>query len=196
MNTKAHPVAPTSGMPTILIVDDEAPMRRAILRALDDAPYRFLQAASGEEALEILGKEKVHVVLSDHNMPGMSGLDLLRMIRLRHSEVVRMICTANHDFETAVRAINLGEVSRFISKPWDDEELRCSVRIAFETAAVEREVRQLRTQARRQLSELRDLEKRYPGIGSVTRDRDGAILVIELEGEDRLTCEALWKDEP
>jgi len=183
-------------LPTLLVVDDEGPMRRAILRALDDEPYRFLEASSAEEALQILAKEKVHVILSDHNMPGMCGLDLLRMIRLRHADIVRMICTANHEFETAVRAINLGEVTRFISKPWDDDELRCSVRMAFETAALEREVKRLRAQARKHINEMQSLEERYPGISSVSRDRSGAILLHELEGDERMTSEALWGDEP
>ena len=185
----------TRGIPTLLIVDDEDSMRRTLKRAIDEEPYAVIEASSAQMALEILAKETVHVILSDHNMPGMVGLDLLRMVKLRHSSVVRMMVTANDEFDVAVRAINLGEVSRFIRKPWDDDELRCSIRQAFEQAALEREVKQLRRQARRHLAELGELEKRYPGIATINRDARGAIVVEELDELGRMQCEALWRDD-
>lgn len=187
----------TRSMPTILVVDDEAPIRRAILRALGDEPYRRLEASSGDEALAILAREPVHVILSDHNMPGMCGLDLLRMVRLRHPSVVRLMITANDEFDVAVRAINLGEVSRFLRKPFDDEELVCSVRQAFDTAAVERELKKLRERARRTVDEMKALEKVYPGIGVVRRDRAGAIEIgeeFELSSDGSLAADAIWRD--
>ena len=57
-------------LPTLLVVDDDDTMRRALLRALADEPYRILDASSGDQALEILSREMVHVILSDHDMPG------------------------------------------------------------------------------------------------------------------------------
>jgi DNA-binding NtrC family response regulator len=186
----------TRAAPTLLVVDDEPATRRSLVRALDDEPYDVVQASSGDEALEILGKRRVHVVLSDHNMPGMTGLEFLRHVKLRWPTVARLMVTANDEFDTAVRAINVGEVSRFIRKPWDDEELRCSIRRAFELVALEREVRALRAEARRHLSVLRDLESRHPGISRVDRDARGAILIErELDGDERLTFDALWRDE-
>jgi DNA-binding NtrC family response regulator len=188
---------PSPGTPTLLIVDDEAGMRRSLRRALDDEPYTIIEAESADAALALLRTRTIHVVLSDHNMPGMTGLDFLRTVRLRHSSVVRMICTASDEFDVAVRAINLGEVSRFIRKPWDDDELRCAVRQAFEHAALEREVRRLRLQGRRQHAALLELETRYPGIAAIRRDTTGAIVLDELpeDNEARLHCEALWRDD-
>jgi DNA-binding NtrC family response regulator len=192
---EAHPMNATTAMPTLLLVDDEASMRRSLKRTLDDEPYKIIEAASAQAALEILASEPVHVILSDHNMPGMCGLDLLRMVKLRHSSVVRMMVTANDEFDVAVRAINLGEVSRLIRKPWDDDELCCSVRQAFEQAALEREVKQLRRQARRHLADLAELERRHPGIATINRDSRGAILLDELDDLGRMQCETLWRDE-
>jgi DNA-binding NtrC family response regulator len=196
MNVDSIPTAiPTHSGPTLLIVDDEAEMRRALKRTLDEEPYRILQADDAKSALAILAREPVHVILSDHNMPGMSGLDLLRTIALRFPSVVRMMVTATHEFDVAVRAINLGEVSRFITKPWDDEELVCSVRAAFAHAALEREVRILRRQAKRNVAVLHELEARFPGISHVKRDRGGAVVLSELDDDGRVSDAALWSDD-
>lgn len=184
----------TTTGPALLIVDDEKAMLRSLRRCLEDEGYRILEAGSAEEALKILATTPVHVVLSDHNMPGMEGLDLLRMVRLRHPNIVRMIVTANREFDVAVRAINLGEVSRFVVKPWNDDDLVCSVRQAFEQAAIERELRKLRDHARRTVDELHALEQTYPGITSLRRDVDGAIVVDEIGADGAIAGDLLWKD--
>ena len=117
------------------------------------------------------------------------------MVRLRHSSIVRLMITASNEFEVAVRAINLGEVSRFLQKPWDDETLCCSIKQAFEQAAQQRELRMLRAHAKSMTGALRRLEARYPGISAIRRDRTGAILVDEqLDETGALTPEALWSE--
>lgn len=168
--------------PTVLIVDDERPTRKALVRALSDVAT-IREAESAEDALRVLDAVRVDVVVSDHDMPGMSGLDLLRTVRLRWPLVQRLICTASHEFGLAVRAINLGEVARFVTKPWEDDELRCSVSQAIEQAALEREVRHLREQVRRTKSALDELERLHPGITKLQRDATGAIL---LDGTDEI----------
>jgi DNA-binding NtrC family response regulator len=182
-------------LPTLLVVDDEASMRRSILRALDEEQCNVLEAASAQEAIAILEKRKVHVLVSDHDMPGMCGLDLLRMVRLRWPSVQRIMVTAANDFTVAVRAINLGEVSRFICKPWQEEELICSVRQAFEQAALDLEVKKLRAHARKTRDVLRTLEREHPGITTLRRDDGGAILLDEgITDEGGLAPEALWSE--
>lgn len=165
--------------PTLLIVDDERTTRRAMSRALSDiAP--IVEAESADEALQILQSQPIHVILSDHDMPGMTGMDLLRMVRLRWPLIQRLVITASHDFDVAVRAINLGEVSRFVTKPWHDDELRCSVQQAFEHADLEREVHRLREQVRKQRSMLDELERNHPGITQLKRDARGAIVLDDV----------------
>lgn len=168
-----------SNEPTLLIVDDERATRRAMARALGEVA-NIVEAESAEEALQILASQPIAVILSDHDMPGMTGMDLLRMVRLRWPLIQRLVITASHDFDVAVRAINLGEVSRFVTKPWQDDELRCSVQQAFEHAELEREVHRLREQVRRQRSVLDDLERSYPGITEIKRDARGAILLEDV----------------
>lgn len=169
--------------PTLLIVDDDRNARTAMARELDDL-CTVVTAESAEDALQLLGHRVVHVVLSDHDMPGMCGLDLLRNVKLRWPLVQRLMITASDDFQVAVRAINLGEVSRFVTKPWREDELRCSVRQALDHAALELEVRALREQARRHHARLGELERRFPGITQLRRDTSGAILLDELDTLD------------
>ncbi|GAC1597289.1 MAG: hypothetical protein NVS3B20_20110 [Polyangiales bacterium] len=188
MSASAHRSKPRlathRAVPTLLIVDDEAHIRRSLVRVLSDQSFRVIEVACAEAALEVLRRESVQVIVADHNMAGMTGLDLLRSVRLRHPTVVRMMLTANDDVDVCVRAINLGEVHRLVRKPWKDDELCCTVRQAFEHAALEHELRILRKQARRQLADLRELEALHPGILSVRRDETGAINLESNESCD------------
>jgi two-component system, probable response regulator PhcQ len=140
---------------TILVVDDDIDVRKALTRLLGSAGYTVLTAESGEEGLHILGKHAVQLVISDQNMPGMSGIDFLKLVRDRHPYVIRMMLTADDNPETVVRSINEGEVYRFIRKPWDNASVRTMVHFAFELILLEEENRQLLSIVRRQRAELR-----------------------------------------
>jgi DNA-binding NtrC family response regulator len=109
---------------TILVVDDEAAVRRALTQALERAGYTVMATDNGRQALELLQDNAIDLVISDHHMPELSGIDLLKLVRVRHPHVVRIIITADKDPDTAVRSINESEVYRFIRKPWNDSDLR------------------------------------------------------------------------
>lgn len=166
---------------TILIVDDEENVRNALRRSLRKEPYELLLAAGPEEALELLKQQRVDVFLSDHLMPGMTGLQLLTLVRDRHPETTRIMLTGHADMETAIRAINDGQIYRFLQKPWDDIELKVVLHLAIERAEMERENRRLLAMVRRQSDFIRGLEVQFPGIDRVIRDASGAILVSEDE---------------
>jgi len=117
---------------TILIIDDEGQVLNSLKRALRGEPYRVLTATSGWEAIGLLAHTPVAVAVCDLAMPGMDGHQLLRRIRERHPEVVRVVLTALDDQASAVRAINENEVFRFMTKPWDDDGLRNCVLDALE----------------------------------------------------------------
>ncbi len=176
--------------PTLLLVDDETAVRQTMLRTLERESCRVVQAASAVEAMQVLKETPVHVVLSDHNMPGLTGLELLRFIKNSFPEIVRVIITASNDFDMAVQAINLGEVSRFVRKPWVDGELCSVIRQCFEQAALVREVGKLRALARKQSAEMQELEQRHPGILDVRRDSSGAILL----DVDPVNAIDIWSD--
>ena len=129
--------------PTILIVDDEESVRVGLGHALRGAGYRLLFAPGPHAALQLLASESVDVVISDHLMPEMTGLDFLAVVRDRHPDTVRVMLTGHADADTAIQAINRDEVYRFLHKPCERDELRVTVHLALERRELERENRLL-----------------------------------------------------
>ena len=117
---------------TILIVDDEPNVLKAVARLLRHNRYEILTAISGAEALEVMDKQPASLVISDQRMPGMSGVELLQVIKKRYPDAIRIILTGSTGLEHAIGAINRGEVYRYILKPWQDEDFRLTVRRAVE----------------------------------------------------------------
>jgi two-component system NtrC family sensor kinase len=165
----------------ILVVDDEEHIRDSLVRVLEREGYILHQAESGEQALAVLKEKPVDLVISDHNMPGMSGVELLKLVRERHPNVLRIMLTGDPDPQTIIRSINEGEVYRFIKKPWDNTMLRVTVYFAFETIQLEQENRRLVAALRRQVNFLKDLERDFPYLAALTRDEDAALLLAEAD---------------
>lgn len=115
----------------LLLVDDEENVRMSLMRILRREGYKILTASSAEEGLEIMAQNRVNVVLSDQRMPGMSGVEFLRRVKLMHPDVVRMILSGYTEVGTLTDAINKGEIYQFISKPWENEALIALIREAF-----------------------------------------------------------------
>lgn len=161
----------------ILVVDDEENVCKALRRTLKRDGYDVMTAGSPAEALDIIKTEKFDLVMSDHLMPGMTGLEFLKLVRDRMPDAMRVMLTGHADIETAIAAINQGEIYRFLTKPWDDTELKVTLHLAFERLDLERENRQLLAMVRRQRDLLSSIEAEYPGISKVERDADGAILI-------------------
>ncbi len=161
----------------ILVVDDEENVCKALRRTLKREGYDVTVAYSPAEALEILKTERFDLVMSDHLMPNMTGLEFLKLVHDRYPDSVRMMLTGHADIETAIAAINQGEIYRFLTKPWDDAELKVTLFLAFEKLDLERQNRQLLATVRRQHDQIQSLEAQYPGITRVNRDADGAILI-------------------
>jgi CheY-like chemotaxis protein len=106
-------------------------IRRTIVRALEDEPYTTLSATSGQEALALLARTEVDLLLSDHCMPGMSGIELLEIVKTRYPNIVRMMLTSDEEASVFVAALRDGAVRRFLRKPWSDDELRDALRHAL-----------------------------------------------------------------
>ncbi len=118
---------------TVLFVDDEENILSALKRGLLDEPYNTLFARSGREALEILARSPVHVIVTDMRMPEMAGLDLLRTVKQDYPHVVRMVLSGYTQVTTLLTAINQGEVFRFVTKPWRlEDEFKPAVREAIQ----------------------------------------------------------------
>ncbi|NOY54310.1 MAG: response regulator [Deltaproteobacteria bacterium] len=113
---------------TILFVDDEAVILRALQMVFTREGYHTLTATSGEEALRILEDEEVDVVISDEKMPGLSGIELLSRVKEKYPDKIRIILTAFAEINTVLSAINQVEAHRLIIKPYRNDELVTTVR--------------------------------------------------------------------
>ena len=149
---------------TLLIVDDEESIHRALERTLRREPYELLHAFDAGEAEAILEQHpEVRAIVCDHYMPGLPGLDFLLHLRRKRPELVAILLTAQADLALVIAAINEGHLHRFITKPWDAEELRRALRmlLGLETVpadAVRRKVEQEEERIRRQLVPMQDAD--------------------------------------
>jgi DNA-binding NtrC family response regulator len=124
---------------TVLLVDDEPNVRRSMRRSLRGEEYEIVEAGGPEEAMEILKQRKVDVVISDLAMPGMGGIEFIKLVRFRWPDCVRLILTGNADLETAIQAINDGSVHRFLRKPWDAVDVKVMIRLCLRSLEAARE---------------------------------------------------------
>ena len=118
---------------TVLFVDDDVILLRSIKRGFLDEPYKQLFAKSGEEALEILQKEEIHVIVSDMCMPGMDGVELLKIVRETYPNVIKIILSGYTDMSVLQEEFSEEEIFRFVCKPWKLEtDFKKIIQQAFE----------------------------------------------------------------
>jgi CheY-like chemotaxis protein len=115
----------------LLIVDDETMIRRALIRLLRRDGYRILEASNAADALELLATEDVQVILSDQRMPGMNGTEFLSRAKAIYPDTIRMVLSGYTELSSVTGAINRGAIYKFLTKPWDDVEMRAHVADAF-----------------------------------------------------------------
>lgn len=127
--------APEGQGRTLLLVDDEPDILSALRRMLRNEGYRILTAQDALEGLKILARESVQVVISDQRMPGMSGTEFLARVKSMHPENLRIILSGQADMVSVIDAINNGAIYKFLTKPWDDMNLRAQIREAFRCQA-------------------------------------------------------------
>ncbi len=171
----------------ILLVDDEPHVTEALKRTLHREPFEILSAGSANEALQILARETIAVVISDEMMPGMSGSEFLAVVYRNYPETIRIMLTGHANLNVAVRAINEGHIYRFLMKPCNEQEIRLTIRQAIQQKELAEKSRQLLRKVKQQNLILQRMEKEYPGIAKVERDSTGAIIVDDFGSDlDRL----------
>jgi DNA-binding NtrC family response regulator len=162
---------------TILVVDDEPKILKAVQRTLRNENYNILTANSGGDGLRMLEGREVDMVVSDQNMPFMTGLEFLMRVKADHPGTLTMMLTGEKEIEIAVQAINQAGVYKFILKPWDDEDLKVTIRRALESLDLVRERDVLSQRVKERDNILRNLEKAHPGITRVDKDADGFLIL-------------------
>ncbi len=116
----------------VLFLDDEESILDGIQRLFIKEPYGIFTAGKADQARDILSKEKIKVVVSDQRMPEIQGIKFLQEVKEKYPDAVRILFTGYTDFSAAEEAINVGEVYRFISKPWKTAELLSTIRQSIE----------------------------------------------------------------
>jgi two-component system, probable response regulator PhcQ len=172
---------------TILLVDDELFIVDALKRALRHEPFDFLTATSAVAARALLERQHVDVVISDEQMPGMSGSEFLALVRKQFPHTIRMILSGQASLEAAVRAINEGEVYRFFLKPCNPSDLAFTIHHALAHKRLEEQSRRLLREFQRQASVLARIEDRSPGLMQLDLDEQGAVMVDESDGEGEVS---------
>jgi diguanylate cyclase (GGDEF)-like protein/PAS domain S-box-containing protein len=125
------PAADDRNVQTLLAVDDDVNVLGTLHRLFKRDGYRVLTAASPAEGFELLALHNVQVILCDQRMPVMSGTEFLSKVKEMYPETIRIILSGYTEVGTVLESINRGAIYRFYTKPWDDNELRDNVRLAF-----------------------------------------------------------------
>ena len=123
----------------LLIVDDEQKIISALKRVLRKESFECFFAMSGEEALSIIENNEIHVILSDLDMPGMDGIALLKKVKKRYPDIIRLILSGRSDSQTVLNAVNDGNILRYITKPWNAKEIISILKQAFDLFFLKKE---------------------------------------------------------
>ena len=176
----------------ILIVDDQPDVNDMLEELFLSESYDVVCANSAEEALILLNSYQADVVISDEQMPGMTGSELLAIVRKKYPDTIRIILTGHGTLEAAIRAINEGEIYRFFTKPCNVVELAATVRQAIRLKVLSEENDRLIKLVKKQFAMLEEIENQYPGITKVNRNSQGEI-VFEGDRSDQELSDLLRK---
>ncbi len=149
---------------SILFVDDEPNVLSSIRRMLIDESYEQFYAGSGEEALALLRKTPVDVIVSDMRMPVMDGVEFLRRSREIVPDSVRIVLSGQADMGDVLEAINTDGIWRFIAKPWNVDDMRVTMNNALGLYRCSEERRQLLVDLKNKNEELRDLNENLEAL--------------------------------
>jgi response regulator RpfG family c-di-GMP phosphodiesterase len=116
---------------TVLYVDDEQ-NNLVSFKATFRLKYNVLIALSGEEAIEIIEKNHVNIIITDQRMPSMTGVEFLEKIIEKYPDPIRILLTGYADMNAVVDAVNKGKIFHYLAKPWNEQELSASIERAYE----------------------------------------------------------------
>ncbi len=142
---------------TLLFVDDEPNILSSLKRLFRPQGYRILTAPSGREGLAVMEQETVDLVVSDMRMPEMDGAAFLEQAAHRWPDTERILLTGYADLTSTIAAVNQGRIYRYISKPWEDNDILLTIKRALEQKRLEKERQRLEALTRKQNTQLKAL---------------------------------------
>ena len=175
--------------PTLLLVDDEESSLELLHGVLRSGGYRVLTARSAEQGLQRLAEEAVDVIVSDQRMPGMTGVEFLLRAKALYPHTLRLLLSGYADLQSVIDAVNEGAIYKFLTKPWDDAQLRAHVAEAFRQKGLADENRRLSEQVNRSNADLAQLNDQLGGL--LKQQREQAELLQASAGSLRAVFEAL-----
>lgn len=146
---------------TIMVVDDEVSITKTLNRLLRKEGFNVIEANSGAEALEALNKleKPVSGIISDQRMPNMTGSQLMQKMKALFPDSFRILLTGYADINSIIEALNLGEIHKYITKPWNDAELIIQVRETLHQFELKLENKRLNNLVKKQNLELKEVNK-------------------------------------
>lgn len=157
-NLEAPSLPPETGTnATLLFVDDETNVLSSLKRLFRPSGYRIFAAESGAQGLEIMAREPVDIVISDMRMPEMNGAQFLQKVYEQWPDTVRILLTGYAEISATIDAVNKGHIYRYISKPWEDNDILLAIKQALRQKQLEQENKGLEELTRKQNEELKDL---------------------------------------
>ncbi len=149
---------------TILCVDDEKNILSSLRRLLRPDGYNVLLAGGGAEGLEILKEHHVDLIISDMRMPEMNGAEFLEQVYKEYPDTMRILLTGYSEISSTVDAINKGNIYKYISKPWEESDLKLTLRNALEQKSLEKERDRLIELTKKQNDELKEFNNNLEGL--------------------------------
>ena len=183
---------------TLLLVDDEPNVLAAPKRLFRRDGHTIVTADSGAQGLEVLAQQKVDVIISDQRMPGMTGVEFLREAKLKYPDTIRIVLSGYTELQSVTDAINEGAIYRFLTKPWDDEQLREQIKKAFEHQELFEENQQLDIKIRTTNQELVAANRHLGEVINSTRQQievNSASLAIVREALQFIPTPVLGLDD-
>ena len=127
----------------ILLLDDEKNILNSLKRLLRREPYNLLLANTAAEGIKLLNETEAQIIISDYRMPGKNGIEFLKEVKKICPESIRMVLSGYADIDAIIKAVNEGEIYKFLTKPWNDEELKITVKRAIEQYELQKENKSL-----------------------------------------------------
>jgi diguanylate cyclase (GGDEF)-like protein/PAS domain S-box-containing protein len=149
---------------TLLLVDDEVNIVASLKRLLRPDNYHVLTANSGQEGLDLLTRNDVDVIVSDQRMPGMTGVEFLSQAKVLYPDTIRIVLSGYTELQSVTDAVNEGAIYKFLTKPWDDTQLRGHVEEAFRRKEMADENMRLNLEVRTANFELATANRRLERV--------------------------------
>ena len=166
--------------PTLLFVDDEQNILSSLRRLFRAEGYNIFLANSGAEGLEVLRQENINLVISDMRMPEMNGAEFLEKVAKEWPKVTRILLTGYSEVSATIDAINKGNIYKYISKPWEDNDIKLTVRHALDMQKIEQERDHLLELTSKQNEELKEFNINLEGlVKSRTAELDQTMGMLE-----------------